>query len=116
MRWYKKDKRFEEIRYKKKFALFPIKINNEVRWLENVYLKQERWYSWYETGCNNTAFLTEEEFNQRMTEYKETLSQQFAESHRLEAEIMRFEGLLRLGVSDLRQVTSYFSAFLSTLL
>ena len=33
--------------------------------------------------------ITEEEFNQRMTEYKETLSQQFAESHRLEAEIMK---------------------------
>ena len=62
MRWYKKDKRFEEIRYKKKFAFFPIKINNEVRWLETVYLKQERWYSWYEAGWDNTAFLTEEEF------------------------------------------------------
>lgn len=33
--------------------------------------------------------ITEEEFNQRMTEYKETLSQQFVESHRLEAEIMK---------------------------
>ena len=33
--------------------------------------------------------ITEEEFNQHMTEYKNTLTQQFEESHRLEAEIMK---------------------------
>ena len=33
--------------------------------------------------------ITEEEFNQRMTGYKQTLTQQFEESHRLEAEIMK---------------------------
>ena len=33
--------------------------------------------------------ITEKEFNQRMTEYKNTLTQQFEESHRLEAEIMK---------------------------
>lgn len=33
--------------------------------------------------------ITEEEFNKRMTEYKNTLTQQFEESHRLEAEIMK---------------------------
>lgn len=33
--------------------------------------------------------ITEEEFNQRMTDYKTTLTQQFAESHCLEAEIMQ---------------------------
>ena len=33
--------------------------------------------------------ITEEEFNQRMTEYKNTLTQQFEESHCLEAEIMK---------------------------
>ena len=33
--------------------------------------------------------ITEEEFNARMEEYKRTLTEQFAESHRLEAEIMR---------------------------
>ena len=33
--------------------------------------------------------ITEEEFNQRMTEYKNTLTQQFEESHHLEAEIMK---------------------------
>lgn len=33
--------------------------------------------------------ITEEEFNQRMTNYKTTLAAQFAESHRLEEEIMK---------------------------
>ena len=33
--------------------------------------------------------ITEEEFNQRMTEYKNTLTQQFEKSHRLEVEIMK---------------------------
>lgn len=33
--------------------------------------------------------ITEEEFNKRMTEYKNTLTQQFEESHRLEVEIMK---------------------------
>ena len=33
--------------------------------------------------------ITEEEFNQRMTDYKNTLTQQFEESHRLEAEIIK---------------------------
>lgn len=33
--------------------------------------------------------ITEDEFNKRMTEYKQTLSEQFAESHRLEDEIMK---------------------------
>ena len=32
--------------------------------------------------------ITEEEFNQRMADYQKTLSEQFAESHRLEEEIM----------------------------
>ena len=33
--------------------------------------------------------ITEEEFNKRMNDYKTTLAQQFAESHRLEDEIMK---------------------------
>ena len=33
--------------------------------------------------------ITEEEFNKRMTDYKNTLTLQFEESHRLEAEIMK---------------------------
>lgn len=38
--------------------------------------------------------ISEEEFNQRMNNYKQTLTEQFAESHRLEEEIMaQFEAL-----------------------
>ena len=38
--------------------------------------------------------ITEEEFNQRMVNYKQTLTEQFAESHRLEDEIMaQFDAL-----------------------
>ena len=38
--------------------------------------------------------ITEEEFNQRMNNYKQTLTEQFAESHRLEEEIMaQFDAL-----------------------
>ena len=38
--------------------------------------------------------ITEEEFNQRMANYKQTLTEQFAENHRLEEEIMaQFEAL-----------------------
>ena len=33
--------------------------------------------------------ITEDEFNARMTDYKQTLADQFAESHRLEEEIMK---------------------------
>ena len=40
--------------------------------------------------------ITEEEFNARMTHYKEELAGQFAESRRLEEEIMKQLGLLKL--------------------
>ena len=33
--------------------------------------------------------ITEDEFNSRMANYKQILSEQFAESHRLEEEIMK---------------------------
>lgn len=39
--------------------------------------------------------ITEEEFNRRMAEYKRTLAEQFAESHRLEEEIMAQLNTLR---------------------
>ncbi|MCQ2127390.1 MAG: type I restriction-modification system subunit M [Bacteroidaceae bacterium] len=39
--------------------------------------------------------ITEEEFNSRMSSYKQTLSEQFAESHRLEEEIMQQLNLLK---------------------
>lgn len=37
----------------------------------------------------NYVDITEDEFNQRIADYKSTLAQQFAESHRLEEEIMK---------------------------
>ena len=39
--------------------------------------------------------ISEEEFNSRMSRYKQTLSEQFAESHRLEEEIMQQLNLLK---------------------
>ncbi len=39
--------------------------------------------------------ITEEEFNRRMTTYKEELTKQFEESHRLEEEIMKQLGFLK---------------------
>lgn len=39
--------------------------------------------------------ITEEEFNNRMSSYKQTLTEQFAESHRLEEEIMQQLNLLK---------------------
>lgn len=39
--------------------------------------------------------ITEEEFNTRMASYKKTLSEQFAESHRLEEEIMKQLDILK---------------------
>lgn len=43
--------------------------------------------------------ITEEEFNRRMAAYKQTLTEQFAESHRLEEEIMRQLDGLRFNVN-----------------
>lgn len=43
--------------------------------------------------------ITEEEFNQRIANYKQTLSEQFAESHRLEEEIMKQLNALQFNVN-----------------
>lgn len=43
--------------------------------------------------------ITEEEFNSRMAEYKKTLSEQFAESHRLEEEIIKQLDALRFNAN-----------------
>lgn len=43
--------------------------------------------------------ITEEEFNSRMAEYKKTLSEQFAESHRLEEEILKQLEALRFNAN-----------------
>ena len=43
--------------------------------------------------------ITEEEFNNRMANYKAELSRQFAESHRLEEEIMKQLDALHFNVN-----------------
>ena len=43
--------------------------------------------------------ITEEEFNSRMTAYKQTLAEQFAESRRLEEEIMKQLDALQFNVN-----------------
>ena len=43
--------------------------------------------------------ITEEEFNNRMNNYKQALSEQFAESHRLEEEIMKQLDALRFNAN-----------------
>ena len=43
--------------------------------------------------------ITEEEFNNRMANYKAELSRQFAESHRLEQEIMKQLDALHFNVN-----------------
>lgn len=45
--------------------------------------------------------ITEEEFNKRMTDYKNTLTQQFEESHRLEGEIMKQLESLKFNIKNL---------------
>jgi DNA-binding transcriptional MerR regulator len=40
------------------------------------------------TSLSDIQTLINEKFNQRMNNYKQTLTEQFAESHRLEVEIM----------------------------
>lgn len=54
MRWFKGNSRI-----KKKFAILPIRINSEVRWLEVVYIyqKKDRFNSW----CD-ISFETEEAY------------------------------------------------------
>ena len=47
----------------------------------------------------NYVDITEEEFNSRMVEYRKTLSEQFAESHRLEEEIMKQLDALHFNVN-----------------
>lgn len=53
--------------------------------------EKDRTY-YFESDCfrdNRYVDITEEEFNNRMANYKQTLSEQFKESHRLEEEIMK---------------------------
>lgn len=58
MRWIKKRRR-----YVKRFTIFPIKIDDETRWLETVYLRQ-RFDEWvFPRGqWKNIEFVTKEEY------------------------------------------------------
>lgn len=47
--------------------------------------------------------ITEEEFNNRIAEYKRTLTEQFAESHRLEEEIMKQLDSLQFNDIDIKE-------------
>lgn len=60
MRWKKKYSRIV-----KKFALFPVKIDDEYRWLETVYVEQG-WHHWY--GWRDNKFINEEEYTKRVGE------------------------------------------------
>lgn len=62
MRWYRKIKECGTIRYRKRFALLPICVNREVRWLETVYLKQTLSSDWDDVWWDNIKFLTKEEY------------------------------------------------------
>ena len=48
-----------KVRVVRKFALFPIRIYNERRWLESCYIKQE--YNLWGNCWLNVEFLTKEE-------------------------------------------------------
>jgi type I restriction enzyme M protein len=96
--------------YKDANGLKKVRLNNEeIEKIISTFLKKEAIEDFsvavtYDEikgkGCSLSAGqyfdikidyvdITEEEFNKRMTEYKQTLSQQFEESHRLETEIMK---------------------------
>ena len=60
MKWhniYKEIEKFKGYRYIKRFAIFPIKINNEYRWLETCYIRQA-----YRDGAywKNECFINKE--------------------------------------------------------
>lgn len=65
MRWFKGSSRI-----KKKFAILPIRIDREVRWLEVVYVYQKKdcFNSWY-----NIRFATKQAYIERKAEEKEYL-------------------------------------------
>lgn len=71
MRWFKKDKPVNRI--VKRFAWFPIRIGDEYRWLETVYMWQ-RLYKSYDSLTDicryryeNNKFITKEDYIQLTT-------------------------------------------------
>lgn len=96
--------------YKDANGLKKVRLNdNEIEKIVTTFLNKEAiddfsvavtYDEIKEKGCSLSAGqyfdikidyvdITEEEFNKRMTEYKQILTQQFEESHRLEEEIMK---------------------------
>ena len=64
MRWISKRPIYNDMRYIKKFLIFPIKVKREVCWLETAYIFQIWNYGW-----ENRLFITEQacnEYNQKM--------------------------------------------------
>lgn len=65
MRWIKQQ---ENPYVKKTFALLPIRIGNEIRWLETVYMEMESSGCYDFTGqefFKPTRFITKGEYEQR---------------------------------------------------
>lgn len=65
MRWFKGSSRI-----KKKFAILPIRIDSEVRWLEIVYIYQKK--DGYNFWCD-IEFSTKQAYIERKAEEKEYL-------------------------------------------
>ena len=59
MRWQKKQKSVTDYKIVKRFALFPICVNNEWRWFETVYILKTRWASWGELEWINSSWVSE---------------------------------------------------------
>ena len=59
MTWKIKQKKPYEgnFRYVRRFALFPIRAGQEVKWLEVCYIRQRRWISWGAEGWENDKFI-----------------------------------------------------------
>ena len=66
MRWFK-----GYIRIKKKFALLPVRIDSEVRWLETVYIYQRK--DRFRDCWLNIRFETKQAYLKRKAEEKEYL-------------------------------------------
>ena len=62
MRWTKKY-RNRDYKIVKRFALLPIRVGNEYRWLETCYVLKEKSYSWGETlGWINISWTNAETY------------------------------------------------------
>lgn len=62
MRWFRN--KFGDLRYIKKFAISPIEIKGEIKWLEWVYVMQKYVGFRYKSCWENVIFITKEEYNE----------------------------------------------------